>query len=215
MSASLIAETSGAASSAIVSDEEHMLAIQKDIPFCKMPFRFDVDGLNNSINSCEHLFDSHKERTSAVGTPHADVRDIWVRYNAPENKGENFNDCHFPVWYPCVYELPESAAIALGIMAQVGGEHLSGVLITKIKKGGSVLRHIDKGWHASFYKKYFVAIKNRKGARLCFDAGYIEPDDGDVYCFDNSVDHWVENNSDEDRIAMIVCIRTAEQGLMQ
>jgi len=31
---------------------------------------------------------------------------------------------------------------------------------------------------------------------------------GDAWWFDNSVVHWVENNTDSDRIAMIVCIRT-------
>lgn len=187
---------------------------KKEPPFFKLDCRYDTAAICKSLEENPDIFDLFTSRTESYASAHKSVSDVWVRYNAPENIGDNFNDCHFPVWYPAAAIVPEAVAIAFDLMTRVMGEHLGGILITKIKSGEGVLPHIDKGWHAAFYEKFYVALKNNTGARLCFDDGFIEPEDGEVYCFDNSVTHWVENNSDSDRLAMIVCIRTANRGLM-
>ena len=38
--------------------------------------------------------------------------------------------------------------------------------------------------------------------------GNIHAKEGEAWWFDNSQLHWVTNNTDSDRLAMIVCIRT-------
>lgn len=146
---------------------------------------------------------------------HKDMNDIWVRYNAPENIGDSFNDEHTSVWYPVIKELPEIVSLCLNLMGVVGGERLGGVLITKLPPGGKIARHVDEGWHAGYYQKFFVPIKNEKGAAFCWDDLTLEPKAGEVWEFDNSIPHWVENNSDEDRVAMIVCIKTAWSALSE
>ena len=81
------------------------------------------------------------------------------------------------------------------------------------KRHGIVLvptTHKGYGW---VYDKFYVPIKNAKGSLFCFDDGVIEAEEGEVYQFDNSVPHWVENNSDEDRISMIVCVRTFQRSI--
>lgn len=168
----------------------------------------DVENLKTYLEDNPESFNMHTERLTSYGSPHSASSDIWVRYNAPENKGANFNDMHFPVWYPIAKELPDVMGIAFAIMNAVGGEHLGGVLITKVPAGGRIDPHTDSGWHAGFYDKFYIPIKNAEGAKFCFEDGEINPQEGEVYCFDNSVTHWVENNSDQDRIALIVCIRT-------
>ena len=72
----------------------------------------------------------------------------------------------------------------------------------------SIARHTDAGWHAQYYDKFFVPVLNAEGAVFGFDDGIIAPKLGQAWWFDNSNPHWVDNNSDTDRIAMIVCIRT-------
>ncbi len=138
---------------------------------------------------------------------HSDMEDIWVRYNHPSNIGDAFNDEHDSVWYPVLEDIPEVLPIVFGLMAAVGGERLGGVLITKLPAGGSIKPHIDEGWHAGYYSKYFVPIQNDDGAVFCWDGLELNPLAGEVYEFDNSVLHWVENRSNRDRIAMIVCIK--------
>ena len=55
-----------------------------------------------------------------------------------------------------------------------------------------------------------MPIQNEKGSIFAFEDGIIDPEEGDVYWFDNSKLHWVENNTNTDRIAMIICIKTED-----
>lgn len=145
-------------------------------------------------------------------SPHREMTDIWVRYNdiAPFLKSGDFSafaDEHDSVWYPVVDEIPEALPLIFDVMTKVKGERLGGVLITKLPSGGQIKPHIDSGWHAAYYDKYYVPIENYSGATFEFEDGTIEPDFGEVYWFDNSKQHWVNNKSCGERIAMIICIR--------
>jgi aspartyl/asparaginyl beta-hydroxylase (cupin superfamily) len=93
-------------------------------------------------------------------------------------------------------------------MAQVEGERLGGVLITKLPPGGKIETHVDHGWHAEYYDKYFIPIINDQGCVFGFEGGGIYARAGDVYWFNNQSPHWVENHSERERIALIVCIKS-------
>lgn len=181
--------------------------------FFKLPFSVDVSELKASLERNIDLFDEHPERRTAYATPHNGMTDIWVRYNSHDRKGCTFNDEHVPIWYPCIRRIPEVLPVVGSVFSGVLGEMLGGVLITKLPPGGRIEKHVDGGWHAEYYDKFYVPIKNAKGSLFCFDDGVIEAEEGEVYQFDNSVPHWVENNSDEDRISMIVCVRTFQRSI--
>ena len=177
------------------------------LPFSKMDIRFDTGGLSDWLESCD-LWGEYPQRCGE-GSPHAEVTDIWARFKDPEEclrtgDWSSFVGEHESTW---LKDIPGVKEISQSLMGFTKGEQLGGVLITKIEPGKGVLPHIDNGWHASFYDKYLVSIKGSEGARFCFDEGYIEPKNGEVYAFRNDVMHWVENNSNESRIAMIVCIK--------
>ena len=145
-------------------------------------------------------------------SPHKEMTDIWARYNSIENYNENntktFNQEHDSVWYPVIDKIPSVKKVIFDLMHVVDGERLGGVLITKLPANGHISRHTDAGWHAAYYDKFYVPILNNKGAVFGFDDGVIDPELGQAWWFDNSNPHWVDNESDTDRIAMIVCIRT-------
>jgi len=167
--------------------------------------QFDVSALAEKLQD-ESLYGLYPFRKYT--DVHNDMTDIWVRYNDISNFGEHFNDEHTSVWYPIITQIPEVLPIVMGIMQGCHGERLGGVLITKLPAGGRIEPHIDEGWHAEYYQKFYVAIQNDKGCLFCWDDMTVEAEVGEVYEFDNSVNHWVENNSDRDRIALIVCIKT-------
>jgi len=172
----------------------------------------DVKPLKEQLDINTNLFDRYNMRRTMPGSPHSEMEDIWIRYNDIQpflEKGsfEGFADEHDSIWYPAYLDLPAVRQIIFDIMAAVDGERLGGVLITKLPPGGKIAAHTDSGWHAAYYQKFYVPIKNAPGATFNFEDGVIDPTEGDVYFFDNSQLHWVENNSDQDRIAMIVCIR--------
>jgi hypothetical protein len=165
------------------------------------------------------LWGQNAERAYSDGSPHTGMKDIWVRYNdrRPFDEGKRamseFNDEHDSVWYPCAAKLPELRPILFGLMARVEGERLGGVLITRLPVGGRIDAHTDAGWHAGYYDKYYVALKAEPGTAFWFmpegsdKPEVIQPKTGEIYQFRNDIPHGVSNDSADERIAMIVCIR--------
>jgi len=95
----------------------------------------------------------------------------------------------------------------------VGAERLGGVLITKVPAHDSVKPHHDEGWHATYYDKYAVQLASAPGQAFCFEGESFSAEPGQTYSFDNSHTHWVENDSDFDRMTLIVCLRTRLTGV--
>jgi len=158
-------------------------------------------------------FDKYDYRRTFQNSPHAQMQDIWARYNDVrpfEAKGslQGFEAEHDSIWYPVIDKIPSVKKVVFDLMRIVDGERLGGVLITKLPAGGHIAKHTDSGWHAQYYDKFYVPILNAKGSVFGFEDGTIDPELGQAWWFDNSNPHWVDNDSDTDRIAMIVCIRT-------
>lgn len=177
------------------------------LPYNKLDIHFDVDYLKSYLSTCG-LWDKYDLRRQK-GSPHVEMVDIWVRFNDPRPHIESGDlakivDEHESVWLEYI---PEVKGMCAQLMTFLDGERLGGVLITKLPAGGKIYPHVDAGWHAEYYDKYFVPIQNETGAKFCFDDGEINPNEGDVYAFRNDKSHWVENNSKIDRIAMIICIK--------
>ena len=173
----------------------------------------DVLPLQKELLENYDKFDRYDYRRTFANSPHAQMQDIWARYNdvTPfEAKGslEGFNEEHDSVWYPVVESIPAIKKVVFDLMRIVDGERLGGVLITKLPANGHIARHTDSGWHAQYYDKFYVPILNAKGSVFGFDDGVIDPELGQAWWFDNSNPHWVDNDSDTDRLSMIVCIRT-------
>lgn len=179
--------------------------------FLKIADGVNVAPLRLALIRQPELFGRRTARADTYDSPHTQMSDIWVRFNSPENLSRDqgqFKDEHDSVWYPEAASLPEVRPIVFALMAAVEGERLGGILITKIPPGGGIAPHVDDGWHAGYYEKYFVPIQNDQGAVFGFDEGEIHATPGEVYWFNNSRPHWVKNDSTRDRIAMIVCIRS-------
>jgi len=178
----------------------------------KLSLLVDVQPLKAALEKHSYLFGQYNQRAEAPGSPHAEMEDIWIRFNdvAPfleSGDFSGFSDEHDSTWYDSYYQLPEVKKIIFDVMTEVDGERLGGILITKLPPGGKIAKHVDGNWHAAYYDKYYVPIKNINGSIFGFNDGIIDPEEGEVYWFDNSQPHWVENNTNEDRIAMIICIK--------
>lgn len=173
-------------------------------PFMKIAEGLDTGPLQAQLAANPQLWDQFEGRRTSPGSPHSQMTDIWVRYGEdPAKPGP-----HVPIWYPAAELLPAIRQTALSLVGSVRGEMLGGILITRLPPGGRIARHTDGGWHAGYYEKFYVAINAPKGAAFCWDDGVIEPSEGDIWWFRNDLPHWVVNDSQEDRLAGIVCIRT-------
>jgi len=176
-------------------------------PINKINIEFNVKKLKSWLMTCD-LWGEYPQRASG-NSPHKEMTDIWARYKNPKECIESGDWSSFGLEHESEWlkDIPYIKDICNAIMQKTEGERLGGVLITKLPPGKEIEAHVDQGWHAEYYDKYFVSIKNGEGASFCFDGIEITPTEGEVYAFRNDVTHWVKNNSESDRIAMIVCIK--------
>ncbi|KWN69141.1 aspartyl/asparaginyl beta-hydroxylase domain-containing protein [Burkholderia ubonensis] len=159
------------------------------------------------------LWNRHTARTDPEGGPHADVSDIWLRYNDEKpykaaGDYTGFNDAHDAVFYPEWYALPQVRPIVFGLMARVEGTRLGGILITKIPASKRVLPHADDNWHVRHYNtKLYVPLQTNPKCWNRVENEVVVMAPGDVWYFDNMKEHEVVNEGDDDRITLIVSVR--------
>jgi hypothetical protein len=169
----------------------------------------DTSHLTGQLLFHPELWDEIPLRT-ASNSPHRELSDIWVRYNAFENftgDMKAFNAEHVSQWYSVVEYLPDARLLSEMIADEFGADRLGAVLITKIPAGKTCYPHIDQGWHAGFYEKFALQLKGNVEQSFHVQNEILRTQDGDLFAFDNSKPHWVFNPSAEDRITMIVCLR--------
>lgn len=158
-----------------------------------------------ALHKNEHLWNEVRDRTESPSSPHHEIDDIWARYAKYEES--QATGPHESVWYPSADILPVRD-LAHFLMQYVRGERLGGVLLTRIKAGARCKPHSDSGWHADYYQKFAIQVQSSPGQFFCFEGQRLEPMPGDIYWFDNSYTHWVENDTAHDRVTLIVCIKT-------
>ena len=174
-----------------------------------LPHRFDVSSLAQQLAAHPEVWNEYRWRTEHPRSPHREIDDIWARYNAPENVGSRFNEPHEAVWYPVVEKLPALRPLVFDVMRTVEGEHLGGVLITRVPAGKQVYPHVDQGWHALHYRKFAVQIAGNVEQSFCFENEGLSALPGELYEFNNQAPHWVVNPTPEARVTLICCIRRA------
>lgn len=165
----------------------------------------NVAPLSWALREHPELWDQHTERTAPADSPHHGLSDIWARF--ADNATIQPDGSHDSIWYPCADTLPVRELV-YPLMTAVNGDRLGGVLLTRIKSGQTCKPHTDPGWHARYYQKYAIQIEAAPKQAFHFEDENLVTKPGDLFWFDNAYTHWVTNNSETDRITMIVCIRT-------
>lgn len=172
-----------------------------------------VARLIDELNRHEDVWDRYNMRTAMYGgSPHREVSDIWLRANDFSNFDPDnplaFSDEHEPVWYAAAYEMPLIKKTIQDIFILVGGIELGGALITKIPAGKQCYPHEDHSWHAHYYsKKYLLLLQSAPGQSFEFGEEKHEGKAGELFIFCNQPEHAVYNNSDIDRISLILAVR--------
>ncbi len=174
----------------------------------------DIADIAYELSQAPELWNSFKYRTYHSASPHRDTQDIWVRYNDFKNYDPQnpfaFNEEHESVWWPTVHYLPGVFVIA-NMMASYFQGQLGGVFVTKIPPGKCVHPHIDYGWHAKHYdKKVGISVQANENQSFSVLNERLVTKTGDIFEFDNSKVHWVNNDSSESRITVICAIKTKE-----
>lgn len=147
--------------------------------------------------------------------PFGEVESIMLRFPVKrvveqEEELKTINsrfDQHENIDYPLYARLPEARPLVMGLMTAVGGERLGRVMINKIKPGGRIFPHADTPAHADYYMRHHIVLQSSPGVRFRCSDEEVYMATGEVWWFNNKLEHEVQNNSATDRIHMIVDIR--------
>lgn len=118
-------------------------------------------------------------------------------------------DQHENIDYPAYKVLHEARPLVMNLMAAMQGERLGRVMINKIVPGGRIFPHADTPSHCAYYTRYHIVLHGLPGCVIRCDDEELQMLTGDVFWFNNALEHEVKNNSADDRVSMVVDIRTS------
>lgn len=158
------------------------------------------------------LWNTEKLRTTHKLSPHTQVEDILLRFNDLDEYRKTENaasilDEHESTFYPAWHALPQAHVIIFDLMRRVEGIRLGRVMITRLAPGKKIDPHVDGGSHAAYFERYHVMLQNSPGSIFRAGLETVTMQPGEVWWFNNAVEHEVINNSADDRITMIVDIK--------
>ena len=81
-------------------------------------------------------------------------------------------------------------------------------MINKISPGGRIYPHADTPAHADYWDRYHVVIAGEPGATFRCGDETVQMRTGQVWWFQNALEHEVFNGSGHARLHLIIDIRT-------
>jgi len=174
----------------------------------------DVVGVNAELADHPEIWGARTYRTADPTSPHAVSRDVWLRYRKLEELTcpADYRTQHFAEFYPEWRLLPALHPIVYGLMSHLRAVYLGGILITEIPAGGRIATHNDRGsWHAEFMNtKLYLVVRDNPWCLNHCGGDTVHMREGDVWAFDNLVDHSVENNGPTVRQTVIISMRVEQ-----
>jgi len=182
-------------------------------------YHVDVDMVVGELERQPELWDRNRWRKDRPNSPHREMSDIWLRFADPAHP-ERFHEPHHSVFWPAWWAIPTVHDIVFDAMRDARATELGGILITKVPPGKQIYAHHDRGvWHAEHYNfKVYIVLQ---GNQACVNWASESPQTravmktGEVWYFNNLVDHGLVNEGVTDRISLIVSMRTEHEPIPQ
>lgn len=178
--------------------------------FLKIAQGVNVIPLLHSVQRQPELWNQNLLRTHYPNSPHISADDIWLRFNDRtlwESNPQQVMDEPESVKYPAWDNLCQAQPIVFDLMRMVEATRLGRVMITRLGPGKEITPHVDGGLYAQYYDRYHVFLQNLPGSNFRAGDEIICPKAGDVYWFNNRIEHEVINRSSDDRLTMIIDLR--------
>lgn len=160
----------------------------------------------------EHLWREDTYLRDYPQGPFRDVETIFLRF-PPASVSElerSVRDQHECVWMDGALHLPAARALIFALMGQVQGERLGRVMVNKIRPGGRIFPHADTPAHAQYYSRFHYVVMSAPGVLFRCGEEQIGMQTGQLWWFNNALEHEVVNNSPQERIHLIIDVRCAQ-----
>jgi len=155
------------------------------------------------------LWNRDKVRTEHPGSPHSQCDDILLRFqDIAALEAQQIMDDAECVWYPAWDVLSEAHTLIFDLARMVKAERIGRILISRMAPGTEIAPHEDGGAVASYYTRYQMPLQSEPGVVFDCAGERVQMTGGQVWWFNNKLTHSVMNNSANDRIAMVVDLKT-------
>jgi hypothetical protein len=171
----------------------------------------DVAPILAELGAVPELWDADNDRTARDNSPHAASSDVWLRYFPRDDlrTDADFNREGRCVFYPAWARLPSLHRIVWALMSTLQATELGGCLITRLQPGGRILPHADDSWHARFFnRKTYIPLKSNPWCINRCEDEVIGFRAGEIWEFNNLVEHEVRNDGPDERITVILCFHS-------
>lgn len=174
----------------------------------------------NSLMMQEDLWGENDWRTKYKGTPHGEVDDIWLRYSPPPTVADPDSlelaiVDYTSVWYPAWKRLPQIHRTVFDLLRLVEAYSLERVLITRLRPGGVIHPHADKGvayTDQGDIARYHVVLQGLPGSIFRCGDEEVCMRTGEIWLFNALETHSCQNNSSDWRIHLLVDAKLANVG---
>ena len=150
------------------------------------------------------LWNQHRYRSD--NDVHREASDILLRCNDPDNNSDWLESVNFPA----MFTLSAAAYFVHTLCYMMKSDRIGRVIITRLLPGGKILPHTDDRiipGFCEYYNRYHLALSESPDCVFtCGDEKY-SPKRGQVFQFNNKLEHSVENNGDEPRLTLIVDLK--------
>ncbi len=189
--------------------------------FLKIAEGVQTRPLLNAIYRKPHLWKADDFLRKFPQGPFGETDTIYLRFqeHVPVENDEQLElykqnklagvDLHECPWRTEINELPEARQHIMALMAATGATRLGRCMLNRIVPGGRIFPHADSPWHASYWDRYHVVLQSTAGNTFRCGDETVWMREGEVWWFQNAIEHEVINNSDEDRIHLVIDLRFA------
>ena len=102
-------------------------------------------------------------------------------------------------------------AIAQMILDRRTLKEIGFLATARLAPGRRIEPHIDQGAPATFYQRFQICLQSRPGCVFRIEDEQVMFKPGEIWLINNNAEHEVINNSDDDRICLIVDLRIPKQ----
>ncbi len=118
-------------------------------------------------------------------------------------------DEHECVWLPVALALPLIERIVFDLARSVQATRIGRVMVNRLQPGGRIYPHADTPSHANYWSRFHVVLRSLPGNRFRCGDEVQEFLTGDIFYFDNRLEHEVQNNSVEPRVHLVIDLKTS------
>ena len=156
-------------------------------------------------------------RTMMPSSPHRQAEDILLRFQELRrdqderplsDRLDDLESVSMPPWW----KLSEVRALVYRLHRTMWASRIGRVVVTKLSPGKSITPHVDTGQNAAYYDRFQVCIGANTGC--VFTCGGVRRtfSPGEIWWFDNRLEHSVVNDGKSDRLTLIIDLRVEDFG---